>query len=76
VGRARDGREPWHPEQAIDVRAALAASTGGAGHEVRVGLRADLAVIERDPYAASVDDLRAMPVAATLVDGRITHATR
>src|SRR6187200_51947 len=25
VGRARDGREPWHPEQAIDVRAALAA---------------------------------------------------
>ncbi|MFE6255640.1 amidohydrolase [Agromyces sp. NPDC057865] len=75
VGRARDGREPWHPEQAIDVRAALAASTGGAGHEVQVGLRADLAVLERDPYAASVDELRTMPVAATLVGGRITHAT-
>jgi predicted amidohydrolase YtcJ len=74
VGRTRDGREPWHPEQAIDVRAALAASTGGAGTEVRVGLPADLAVVERDPYAASVDDLRTMPVAVTLVAGRITHS--
>ena len=75
VGRARDGRAPWHPEQAIDVRAALAASTGGAGPDVQVGLRADLAVLERDPYAASVDELRTMPVAATLVGGRITHST-
>ena len=74
VGRARDGREPWHPEQAIDVRAALLASTGRNGAEVRVGLRADLAVVERDPYAASVDDLRTMPVAATLVGGCITHS--
>ena len=74
VGRTRDGREPWHPEQAIDVRAALAASTNGAGPDVRVGLRADLAVIERDPYAASVDELRTMPVAATLVGGRVTHS--
>lgn len=73
VGRTRDGREPWHPEQAIDVRAAIAASTGGAGPEVHVGLRADLAVVERDPYAASVDDLRTMPVAATLVGGRLVH---
>lgn len=74
VGRARDGREPWHPEQAIDVRAALLASTGRNGAEVRIGLRADLAVVERDPYAASVEDLRTMPVAATLVGGRITHS--
>lgn len=74
VGRTRDGREPWHPEQAIDVRAALAASTGGAGAEVRVGLSADLAVVERDPYAASVEELRTMPVAATLVAGRVTHS--
>lgn len=73
VGRTRDGREPWHPEQAIDVRAALAASTGGAGPEVRVGRRADLAVVERDPYAASVEELRTMPVAATLIAGRLTH---
>lgn len=73
VGRARDGREPWHPEQAIDVRAALAASTGGAGAEVRAGGLADLAVVERDPYEATVDELRTMPVAATVVAGRVTY---
>jgi predicted amidohydrolase YtcJ len=73
VGRTRDGREPWHPEQAVDVRVALAASTDGAGADVREGMRADLAVVELDPFAASVDDLRGMPVALTLLGGRITH---
>lgn len=75
VGRTRDGREPWHPEQAIEVRAALAASTGGQGAVVRARGRADLAVIELDPYAASVDELRAMPVSATLLAGRFTHSS-
>lgn len=74
VGRTRDGREPWHPEQAIEARAALAASTGGRGAEVVVGSPADIAVVELDPLAASVDDLRAMPVAATLLGGRFTHS--
>lgn len=73
VGRTRDGREPWHPEQAVDVRVALRASTDGAGSEVREGLVADLAVVERDPLAASADELRAMPVALTLLGGRVTH---
>lgn len=73
VGRARDGREPWHPEQAIETRAALAASTGGRGAVVRAGAPADLAVVELDPFAASADDLRRMPVAATLLAGRFTH---
>ncbi|WP_448004902.1 amidohydrolase [Agromyces bauzanensis] len=76
VGRTRDGREPWHPEQAIEVGAALAASTGGHGAEIAVGGSADLAVIELDPLAASVDELRTMPVAVTLLDGRITHDAR
>ena len=74
VGRTRDGREPWHPEQSIEVRAALAASTGGQGASVRTGLHADLAVLELDPYSASVDALRRMPVAATLLAGRFTHS--
>jgi predicted amidohydrolase YtcJ len=76
VGRARDGREPWHPEQAIEASAALAASTGGQGAEVRVGGPADLAVVELDPLVASVDDLRRMPVDATLLGGRFTHGVR
>jgi predicted amidohydrolase YtcJ len=74
VGRTRDGREPWHPEQAIETRVALAASTGGQGASVQTGGRADLAVLELDPFAASVEKLRAMPVAATLLAGRFTHS--
>ncbi|MFF2270754.1 amidohydrolase [Agromyces sp. NPDC058136] len=74
VGRARDGRAPWHPEQSIDARVALAASTNGAGVHVRAGQPADLAVVELDPFAASPDELRAMPVAATFVGGRVTHS--
>lgn len=75
VGRTRDGREPWHPEQAIGARIALAASTNGAGDTVREGAPADLAVLERDPFAATADELRTMPVAATLLGGRFTHST-
>ncbi|MDR5699871.1 amidohydrolase [Agromyces aerolatus] len=74
VGRSRGGREPWHPEQAVDVRVALAASTNGAGAEVRAGAAADLAVVELDPFTASVDQLRGMPVAATFLAGRATHS--
>ena len=36
----------------------------------------DLAVIELDPLAASVDALRRMPVDATLLGGRFTHGVR
>jgi len=76
VGRARDGREPWHPEQAIDARLALAASTDGAGSEVREGAAADLAIVDRDPVATYGDELRGMPVAMTLLGGRVTHDGR
>lgn len=72
VGRTRDGREPWHPEQRIPASAAVAASTRT---RVAVGEAADLAVVEADPLAASPDGLRAMPVAATLLAGRFTHST-
>lgn len=75
VGRTRDGRDPWHPEQAIAARVALAASTNGAGDTVREGMAADLAVLERDPLSATVDELRTMPVSATLLAGRFTHST-
>ena len=70
VGRTRDGREPWHPEQRIPVEAALAASTRT---RVAVGEAADLAVVESDPLTASPDELRGMRVAATLLAGHFTH---
>ncbi|MEL7977639.1 amidohydrolase family protein [Isoptericola sp. F-RaC21] len=82
VTRSRDGREPWHPEQRIDVRAGLEASVDGRSLDLAVGGPADLAVLDVDPLAlpAAHDDpadladaLRAVPVAGTLVAGRWTH---
>ncbi|TFV99277.1 amidohydrolase [Leifsonia flava] len=70
VGRSRDGREPWHPEQSITVAEAVAASTRST---VEVGQPADLVIVDADPTTASVDDLRTLPVAATLLAGRFTH---
>ncbi|MGH1548567.1 amidohydrolase [Leifsonia poae] len=72
VGRTRDGREPWHPEQAVSAEVALGASTRST---VAAGQPADLAVLDRDPLAAAPDDLRSMPVAAALLAGRFTHDT-
>jgi predicted amidohydrolase YtcJ len=72
VGRARDGREPWHAEEAISVQDALAATTGGR-REVRIGDSADLAVCDQDPWSASANELRTLQVAATLLAGRFTH---
>jgi predicted amidohydrolase YtcJ len=72
VSRTRDGREPWHAEQAISRQSALAASTRGR-HAIAVGDVADLAICGIDPFAASVAELRQMPVAATMLGGRFTH---
>ncbi|WP_375432590.1 amidohydrolase [uncultured Friedmanniella sp.] len=72
VGRARDGLAPWHPEQAISVADALAASARGQRH-VRCGARADLVAVDVDPWSASPDQLRQMPVALTVLACRATH---
>jgi predicted amidohydrolase YtcJ len=71
VGRHRDGRDPWHPEQAISASEAIAASTRST---IALGQPADLVVTELDPFASTPDQLRAMPVHATLLGGRLTHA--
>ncbi|WP_066586589.1 amidohydrolase family protein [Cellulomonas timonensis] len=67
VTRARDGREPWHPEQRLDLETALGASVRS---RVEPGHVADLAVLDIDPWVAA--DLRDMTVAATLLGGRWT----
>lgn len=72
TARARDdGREPWHPEQSISRRQALAASSRGRT-AVREGDVADLALVDADPLTAPDDVFRRMPVAATLLAGRFT----
>ena len=52
VHRTRDGREPWHPDQALGMSTALAASThlGSSNPSVIApGALADLVVCESDP---------------------------
>lgn len=72
TARSRGDREAWHPEQRLPLDVALAAS---ARTTVAVGQPADLVITERDPYASDRDQLRAMPVAATLLGGRFTWRT-
>ena len=70
VGRTTDGREPWHPEQRVTSREALAASVRSS---IAIGQPADLVVTEHEAQTASAEQLRGMPVAATLLAGRFTH---
>lgn len=70
TARSRGDREAWHPEQRLPLDVALAASVRTA---LAVGQPADLVIVDRDPYASDRDELRGMPVAATLLGGRFTH---
>ncbi|WP_062517219.1 amidohydrolase [Demequina gelatinilytica] len=71
VHRTRDGRPGWHPEQSITLDEAIAASTRS---RVAPGNPADLAVLDAEPGTADAAALRALPVALTLMGGRVTHA--
>lgn len=70
VTRTRGGREPWHPEQRVTPEEALAASARGT---VAEGELADLVAVEADPFHPDGAHLRGMPVALTMLGGRITH---
>lgn len=76
VFRTRDGREPWQPHQRVGIETAIAASTAGgstAPAEIAPGALADLVIVDADPLTADERALRAMPVRATLLEGRVTH---
>ncbi len=70
VTRTDDERPAWHPEQALSLVDAVAASCGGRA-DLRVGDVADLAVVAGDLAAST--DLRATEVLLTAVAGRPTH---
>ncbi|MEU6816708.1 amidohydrolase family protein [Streptomyces sp. NPDC046860] len=72
VTRTDDARPAWHPEQRLSVPDALVAAARGR-RGIRVGGTADLVVVDVDPLAADAGTLRAMPVHATMTDGRWTH---
>ena len=70
VTRTDDERPAWHPEQALPLVAAVAASCDGRA-ALAVGDVADLTVVAGD--LTTSDDLRATEVLRTAVAGRITH---
>ncbi|MGL3150577.1 amidohydrolase [Microbacterium sp. A82] len=70
VARTDDDRDAWHPEEQLTRGEALAASVRSS---TRPGDTADLVLCGADPHTASASTLRAMPVQATLLAGRITH---
>ncbi|MCW2834791.1 MAG: amidohydrolase, partial [Nocardioides sp.] len=79
VHRAAATDEPWHPEQSITARQALAASTDGWG-TVAVGHPGDLVLLDADPLAGTddahhADRLRSMGehVLGTWVAGERVH---
>jgi predicted amidohydrolase YtcJ len=75
-GTESSDREPFQPEQCLDARTALAASTAVGRDHPEPGDPADLALLDRDPYAVSTpEEMRAMPVAATMLAGRWTYSS-
>jgi predicted amidohydrolase YtcJ len=83
--RAAAGTRPdprMSPEQALDLASAFSAYTAGSadiagrGDEtgrLRVGLRADLAVLDSDPFAQGAESLDRTAVVQTWLDGVLVH---
>ena len=69
--------EPFLPEQSIDLATALVAYTAGSARvnhlddtgTIAVGMRADLALLDRDPFAHPADEIGLTEVRGTWVDG-------
>lgn len=75
-GTESSAREPFQPEQCIDARTALRASTNIGRDRLRAGDHADLVLLDADPYAAATPEaMRAMPghVVATMLGGCWTY---
>ncbi len=82
VLRTLDDRPAWHPEQAVRIEEALAASTVNPGWLARderrrgklvPGFYADLVVLDRDPLACEPEELSEVRVVGTMLAGAWTH---
>ncbi len=83
VSRKSAGGAAWMPEQRLKREEALHAFTAGAAWaefaearrgRIREGFDADLTVFERDVMSVHVDELPDVPIAATVVRGRVVYA--
>jgi predicted amidohydrolase YtcJ len=81
-----DPRDPFLPEQAVDLATAYAAYTSGSawvnGRDrtdgagvLAPGHAADLVVLDRDPFAGPADEIGAARVASSWVSGRAVFET-
>jgi predicted amidohydrolase YtcJ len=71
VHRTRDDLPAWEPDNALDLATALKGSW--ASPAVRTGVQGDLVALDADPTGLGVEELREMPVALTVLGGRVTH---
>jgi predicted amidohydrolase YtcJ len=71
--------EPFNPRNRVDLATVLRAYTSGSAYvnhlddvtgRLEVGLLADLAVLDRDPFAGPADEIGSTRVVATYVEGR------
>jgi predicted amidohydrolase YtcJ len=78
LGATGSEAEPLYPEHALDLGAAMTAYTEGSAYvnhrddvsgRIAVGLDADLAVLDRDPFALPPDEIGTAQVVATYVAG-------
>jgi predicted amidohydrolase YtcJ len=75
------GREPFLPGQRLSLAVALEAYTAGSAFvnhlddtgRIEPGFRADLAVLDRNPFAGPVEEIGATQVAMTFVDGKAVY---
>ena len=80
----RAGSEPFLPHQALTLEGALAAYTSGSAFTNHLdetgtlapGMLADLAVLDRDPFALDPAEIGGVRVRATYVDGVVVHDAR
>lgn len=70
--------EPLLPEQALTLEQAFTAYTAGSAYVdrreietggIRVGMRADLAILDRDPFCGAAEEIGASQVSATYIGG-------
>jgi predicted amidohydrolase YtcJ len=82
-GEGTPGAGPLLPGQALDLGTALAAYTIGSAylnhldHEtgsIEVGKLADLAVLDRDPFAHPAEEIHATKVLQTFVAGERVYS--
>jgi hypothetical protein len=80
VHRTADDRAPWNPAEQLTAAQALAASTDGRT-TLAPGSPGDVVLLDDDPLGVQADaaavaaHLRSVRVAATVVGGRVTHAS-